>query len=196
MQRVLKLPAKGRCNLYNERMPMIENAIEYPYMPEKGTILYVDLDDEYMAQARAYAQEASLDKAMPNASIIVKDGMVIGRGANGSNYHDTNPCVRVELGIPSGQGYDLCEGCSPKNHGEPSAIADALEHGATADDLQDAELYLWGHWWCCEPCWDSMIDNGITTVYLLNDSEKLFNKAHPDNIVGSQFTYNQDQNQE
>ncbi len=173
--------------MHNERMPMSENTIEYPYMPEQGTILYVDIDNEFMAEARAYAEQASLDKAMPNASVVVKDGAVIGRGANGSTYHDSNPCVRVERGIPSGQGYELCEGCSPSNHGEPSAIADAFEHGATAEDLDGAEIYLWGHWWCCEPCWGTMLDNGIDTVYLLEGSEKLFDKNHPDNIVGRQF---------
>jgi deoxycytidylate deaminase len=168
---------------------MPETPIEYPYMPDEGTILYVGIDNGFMAEARAYAEKASLDKAMPNASIIVKDGVVIGRGANGSDYHDNNPCVRVERGIPSGQGYELCEGCSPDNHGEPSAIADALEQGAAKEDLEGAEIYLWGHWWCCEPCWGTMLDNGISTVYLLQDSEKLFNKAHPDNVVGRQFDY-------
>nr|AIA14965.1 Cytidine and deoxycytidylate deaminase zinc-binding region [uncultured bacterium] len=166
---------------------MPEVTIEYPYMPAEGTIVYVGLDNDFMAEARAFAEEASLDKAMPNASIVVKDGVVIGRGANGSTYHETNVCERVKLGMPSGQGYELCEGCSPSNHGEPSAIANAVEHGATEQDLQGAEIYLWGHWWCCEPCWGTMLDNGINTVYLLEDSEKLFNKEHPDNIVGRQF---------
>ncbi|MGF7229701.1 MAG: hypothetical protein ACQR33_07030 [Candidatus Saccharibacteria bacterium] len=161
--------------------------IEYPYMPEDGTILYVSADNEFMAAARAYAEQASLDKTMPNASLIVKDGVVIGRGANGSTYHEENGCERVRLHMPSGQGYELCEGCSPENHGEPSAIRDAHENGVTDEDLDGAEIYLWGHWWCCEPCWGSMLDNGIRTVYLLEDSQKLFNKDHPDNIVGKQF---------
>lgn len=173
--------------MYNERMPMSETTIEYPYMPEEGTILYVGIDNAFMAEARAYAERASLDKTMPNASIVVKNGAIIGRGANGSTYHETNICERVKLGSKSGEDYDRCEGCHPKNHGEPSAIADALEHGATAEDLEGAEIYLWGHWWCCEPCWGTMLDNGISTVYLLEDSEKLFNKTHPDNIVGRQF---------
>lgn len=165
----------------------MSKSVEYPYMPEEGTILYVNLDNEFMAAARAYAEEASLDKVMPNSSVIVKDGVIIGRGANGSTYHETDGCERVRLNMPSGQGYELCEGCSPANHGEPKAIANARETGASDEDLEGAEIYLWGHWWCCEPCWGSMLDSGITTVYLLEDSEKLFNKEHPDNIVGRQF---------
>jgi len=32
-----------------------------------------------------------------------------------------------------------------------------------------------------------MKEAGIRSVYLLEDSEKLFNKDHPENIVGKQF---------
>lgn len=49
------------------------------------------------------------------------------------------------------------------------------------------DLYLWGHWWFCEPCWNAMIEAGIRDVYLLENSEVLFNKAHPENIIGRQF---------
>lgn len=34
----------------------------------------------------------------------------------------------------------------------------------------------------CEPYWNAMITAGISDVYLLEDSEVLFNKAHPANI--------------
>jgi deoxycytidylate deaminase len=158
--------------------------ISYPYMPEYGQIEYIPADNPYMQQAKSYAHEHSLDKTMPNSSIIVLSGEVVGRGANGSDYHETHGCERVRRGIPTGQGYELCEGCSPKNHGEPRAIADALTR---ISSVKGADLYLWGHWWCCEPCWRAMQEAGIRTVYLLEDSEILFNKAHPGNIVGKQF---------
>lgn len=158
--------------------------IDYPYMPAGQIIDYVGMDNPFMQAAKEYAREFSLDKAMPNASVIVKDGKVIGRGANGSNYHDTHECERVKQNIPTGQGYELCEGCHPKNHSEPKAIADARTQG---HDPKGADLYLWGHWWCCEPCWKAMIDAGLRNIYLLEGSEKLFNKANPDNIVGKQF---------
>lgn len=158
-------------------------AIEYPYMPDAGEIVYVDLDNEFMQLAKEFARIESLDKVMPNTSVIVKSGEVLGIGANGSNYHETNGCERVRRNIPTGQGYDLCEGCNPKNHGEAKAISNALER-LSSEDLQDAEIYLWGHWWCCESCWSTMLDKGISTVYLLESSEVLFNREESGNIIG------------
>lgn len=158
--------------------------VEFPYMPKEGRIEYVAAENEFMQAAKEYAKKHSLDRVMPNASVVVKDGKIIGRGANGSTYHDTHECERIKRGIPTGQGYELCEGCHPKNHSEPKAVKDALK---TQSDLSGAAIYLWGHWWCCEPCWQAMLENGIRTVYLLKDSEKLFNKAHPENIVGRQL---------
>ena len=161
-----------------------DNNIIYPYIPEGRTIVYVPADNEYMVIAKAYAKENSLDKAMPNCSVIVKDGSIIGMGANGSTYHETHECERVKRGIPTGQGYELCEGCSPKNHGEPKAIKDAQDKG---NDTRGADLYMWGHWWCCEPCWNAMIEAGIRQVYCLENSEVLFNSKAEGNVVGHQF---------
>jgi deoxycytidylate deaminase len=161
-----------------------KNHINYPYLPDNREIAYVPANNQYMVETKSYAKAHSLDAHMPNASIIVLDSKIIGRGANGSDYHEKHGCERVRLGIPSGQGYELCEGCSPKNHGEPSAIADAKVQG---NATEGADLYLWGHWWCCEPCWKSMEEAGIKQVYLLEGSEKLFNKESPDNIIGHQF---------
>lgn len=159
--------------------------INYPYIPtKKGSISYVSSENLFMEEAKATAREQSLDLVMPTGVVIVKDGKIIGRGANGSNYHETHGCERVKQGVATGQGYDLCEGCHPKNHAEPKAVNDALSKGL---DLSDATLYLWGHWWCCESCWEVMLSVGIRTVYLLSNSECLFNKQHPDNIVGKQF---------
>ncbi len=158
--------------------------IKYPYLPEGRTILYVPERNPFMIEAREYAREHSLDDSVKTGSIIVKDGGIIGRGANGTDYHKTHGCERVKRGIPTGHGYELCEGCHPKNHAEPRSVANAKSLG---NDTDGADVYLWGHWWCCEGCWNSMIEAGIKNVYLLESSEKLFNKAHPDNVIGKQF---------
>jgi deoxycytidylate deaminase len=142
------------------------------------------MSNPFILQAKEYARINSLDKEMPNTSLIVKDGVVIGRGANGSTYHEMNGCERVRQNIPTGEGYELCEGCHPKNHGEGRAIKDAENNGY---DTKGADLYMWGHWWCCKPCWDRMISAGIDNVYLLEDSEILFNKKDLGNIIGKQF---------
>lgn len=160
--------------------------ISYPFMPAgDASMAYVPADNPYLQAAKAYARAHSLDKTMPTASLLVRDGQILGQGANGSDYHEKHGCERVRLGIPTGQKYELCEGCSPKNHGEPRAIADATAHG---HDTQDATIYLWGHWWCCEPCWNAMLAAGIHQVYLLQDSEVLFNRENPGNIVGRQLS--------
>lgn len=162
--------------------------ILYPYLPESRKIKYVDSNNEFIVAARAFAKEASLDDKMPNASVIVYKGKIVGKGANGSNYHKEHGCERVRQNIPTGQGYELCEGCHPKNHSEPQAIAEA-QTTLNSQNLSEADLYLWGHWWCCEPCWNAMNTAHLRDIYLLKDSEKLFNKDHADNVIDRQFNY-------
>jgi deoxycytidylate deaminase len=156
----------------------------YPYLPVTAEILYAKASNPFMQAAKDTAKRLSLDKTMPTGSVVVRNGKILGNGANGSAYHETHVCERVRLGIPTGKGYELCEGCHPKNHSEPKAISDALKH---AQSLDGSVIYLWGHWWCCEACWEAMLDHGITTVYLLENSDILFNKNHSENIVGHQF---------
>ncbi|RJQ33960.1 hypothetical protein C4568_03440 [Candidatus Parcubacteria bacterium] len=158
--------------------------IPYPYLPEGHEIKYVPADNPFMLEAKNYSREHSLDSTVPTGSVVVKNGEIIGRGANGSDYHKTHECERVKRGIPTGQGYELCEGCHPKNHSEPRAIADAKKKG---HDTKGADLYLWGHWWACEPCWNAIIEGGIANVYLMEKSQELYNKEHPDNVIGRQF---------
>jgi deoxycytidylate deaminase len=158
--------------------------IKYPYLPPGRTIQYVPADNRWMQEAREEARLHSLDDTMKTGAVIVKGNEIIGRGANGSDYHQKHVCERVRLNVPTGTGYDLCEGCHPKNHAERKAVFDAMKQGY---DANDADLYLWGHWWACEPCWNAMIEAGISNVYLLQNSEMLFNKEHHDNIVGRQF---------
>ena len=152
-------------------------AIRYPYLPEGRSIQYVPLSDPYMQAAKDFARAHSLDKHVPTGSVLVKDGKIIGRAANGSNYHESHVCERVRLKIPTGEGYELCEGCHPKNHSEGRAVEDARRNGF---DTEGSDLYLWGHWWCCKPCWDSMIAGGVSNVFLLEGSERLLNREHPD----------------
>ena len=158
--------------------------INYPYIPEGRSIKYVDEKNSVMWLAKKIARNFSLDKTMPGAAVVVKDGKVLGMGANGSNYHKEHQCQRVILGCKTGEGYEFCEGCSPKNHSEAKAIKNVQDMG---NETKGADLYLWGHWWCCKWCWDAMIEAGISNVYLLTRSEVLFNKNHSDNMVGKQF---------
>ena len=158
--------------------------IKYPYLPEGRAIEYVPPNNEFIRAARLFARLQSLDKKMPGAAVVVKDGKIIGVSANGSDHHKKHGCERVRLKCPTGQGYELCEGCHPKNHSEPRAIQNARDQRY---DPRGADLYLWGHWWCCKWCWNAMIEAGIARVVLMENSEVLFNREHPDNIVGRQL---------
>lgn len=155
-------------------------AIAYPYLPEGRTILYVEEGNSFMRAAKEEARARSLDTMMPTGAVLVKDGEIITRAANGSTYHETHECERVRQNIPTGQGYELCEGCHPKNHAERRAVE-------SARDPAGSDVYLWGHWWACESCWRAMIDAGVQNLYLLEGSERLFDKNSPENIVGKQF---------
>jgi len=166
--------------------------ITYPYKPEGVHFNYVDTADPYLRAAADVAREKSLDKTMPVGSVIVLKGKIIGRGANGSDFHTNNDCVRVLKGSKTGEEYELCEGCNPANHSEARAVAEAIASGIDKEDLKNAEIYTWGHWWCCKSCWNAMLGAGITTVNLMKGSEVLFNKEAEGNAVGSQFeTYEQ-----
>ncbi|MEM4242285.1 MAG: deaminase [Candidatus Woesearchaeota archaeon] len=157
------------------------NAIAYPYIPEGRTILYVPASHKYMAALRKYASIMSLDREHPTAAFVVRGGEIIGRGANGSKYHEQYGCERKRLNMPTGQGYELCEGCHPKNHSESRAIAYAKEAG---HNPENADIYIWGHWWICEQCWGSILEARINDVFLMEGSEMLFNNKHPGNIIG------------
>ncbi|MES2088013.1 MAG: deaminase [Patescibacteria group bacterium] len=164
--------------------------IPFPYMPEGRTVKFVPAHDRFMRAAETACRELSTDYNHPNGAVLVKDGTVIARAANQSGLknkkmlqlHKAGWCVRRILKIPSGQKYWLCPGCaSSKNHSETRVVKTAQKQGL---DTTGADVYLWGHWWCCEPCWNSMIAGGIKDVYLLEGSDKLFNPKFPENIIG------------
>src|SRR6185503_18918892 len=156
----------------------------YPYRPAGRETLYVPASHPIMRFAIGYAREHTLDETMPNASVIVVEGEPICAGANGSDFHRLYGCRRQVAGSTTGQGYHLCEGCHPRHHSERRALRSAADQGL---DMRGADLYLWGHFGCCPDCWEAMEEAGIGDVYLVEGAEALFNKRHPDNIVGSQF---------
>ncbi len=158
--------------------------IKYPYLPEGREIKYVDESNPFMAAAKEFARQNNTVRHI-HAAVIVKDGKIIARGSIGAGFHGAHGgCIREKLNVPTGTRYDLCEGCGYQYHSEASALRDASEHN---QDTRGADLYLWGHWWCCEPCWKVMIEAGIKDVYVLEGGERFFEKSHKDNILGKQF---------
>ena len=156
--------------------------IPYPYLPEGRSFIYAPITDSFMAETKRITLELSTDAQHPTGALIIKDGKAIGHGANQSalknqrliKFHKEAFCVRRFLGIPSGQKYWLCPGCSSsRHHSERRAIQDARKNGF---DANGADLYHWGHWWCCKPCWDAMIAAGIRNVYLVEGATQQFKR--------------------
>jgi deoxycytidylate deaminase len=153
----------------------------YPYLPEGRTFRYVSLADNFMAETKRVALEHSTDGKQPTGAVIVRNGAIIGSGANKSrlrnqwlrNIH-ARFCIRKLFKVKSGTKYYLCPGCASSHmHAEPQAIHDAQKkHG----NLAGADLYHWGHWWCCKPCWDAMIAVGIRDVYLVEGATEQFKR--------------------
>ncbi len=154
---------------------------QYPYLPEGRTILYVPAGNSFMAAAKDCMEKNSTDRKQPTGAVIVKNGQIIGSGANKWRLHTdwqfrlhNRFCIRRLLHVKSGTKYYLCPGCaSSEMHAETQAVQDALKRNA---DTTDADLYLWGHWWCCKPCWDSMIGGKIKNVYLVEDATEKFKR--------------------
>ncbi len=142
---------------------------QYPYLPEGRTILYVSKNNPFILEAEKIAGKTGCVKQATGA-VVVKDGKIIGRGCNAGKRVEI--CPRVERGSKTGEDYHFCkELCLQEGHGEVTSIKDAKQKG---HDTTDADLYLYGHWWCCKNCWDTMIAAGINNVYLLEGATEKF----------------------
>ena len=170
----------NKCIFFDKLEGELQNISIYlipPYKPDTFKIGYDD--DQYTEYAKKIMVEESLDENMPNGVVIEKNGKIIVTAANGSDFHkkreeemlkkDPNyafkGCIRKELGIPTGQRYDLCPGCSNENHGEYKAISKIIG----IDDynlLKGAKLHLYGHWWCCSTCCGLMTEANISEAIL------------------------------
>jgi len=144
--------------------------IEYPYLPPEREILFVSPDNPWIQAAKKMADEHSGCSWWPTGAVIVKNNQIIGQGANSGNFQPV--CPRVEQECKTGEGYHFCHDlCQQDGHSEITSVNDAL---ANNNDPQGADLYLFGHWWCCEPCWNHMITHGIQNVYLLENAHLIF----------------------
>ena len=155
-------------------------ANDYPYLPEGRIIKHVSADDRFMREAKIVRDTTSTDLNHSTGAVVVLNGKIVGHGANRSalknkkllDFHKNVFCARRFLRIQSGEKYWLCPGCSsPRYHAETRATEDALKNRGS---IQGADLYLYGHWWCCKPCWNAMITAGIHDVYLVEGAEEQF----------------------
>lgn len=156
--------------------------MEYPYFPKGRQLLFVPVSNPFMGLAEDMVKKT--ETAFPwakwiTASVIAKDNKIIASKIN-NNVHFSF-CPRRVFDSPSGQDYELCpRHCDPKNHSEARAIGETIEKERK---IQGADLYMYGHWWCCKPCWDGMMQAGITNVFLVEGAEEKFS-YEPDKRKG------------
>ncbi|MFA6306343.1 MAG: deaminase [Patescibacteria group bacterium] len=144
--------------------------IKYPYLPEGKVIQFVAEDNQFMIEAKKMAETTGCSK-QPTGAVIVKNGIIIGRGCNAGKKIEV--CPRVLNGSKTGEDYHYCkEVCLQTGHSEVTSTNNAKANG---QDSKDADLYLYGHWWCCKNCWDTIIKARIKNVYLVKNSYNKFN---------------------
>lgn len=142
--------------------------MEYPYLPEGREIEYVSEDNPHMKEAKKAWADSKCTKQKTGA-VVVKDEEIIGK-ANNTVKNAPESCPRDTEGFKTGEGYHLCKDVCQQveGHSESNAVSNAKKEGK---DTEGADVYLYGHWWCCKGCWDAMIEGGIEHVYLLEDAD-------------------------
>lgn len=168
-----------------------ESEIEYFQRPEWYEL--VPEINEFMMKAREAAIKYSLTPIFPIGIVAVKEGVLIAEAGNGNGYHEKNTespghrkgCVRRYLNaerekqglekFKSGEGFELCPGCHTDFHAEANLIRKATEQNML-EKLKGADLYMYGHFWCCKPCFEKMIMAGVKDIYLPDTYEKFKDK--------------------
>lgn len=158
--------------------------VTYPYMPEGRAFGFVPAMHPHMQAAKRAQEDCAGDSLFPVGIVLVKEDVVVARAGNGYNLGSgaRHVCPRVVLECASGTGYELCHLHDAPGHAEPQLMQAAHEQGI---DPFGCDVYMYGHWWCCEPCWKTMIDAGIARVYLLENAHEVFSR---DAVFGRTLT--------
>lgn len=164
-------------------MKQYSNDIPFPYLPDNREIEFVGEDNKFM-QVALTEKGKSNDQLYPTGAVVVKNDKIVAEAHNRAGYtnkflikiHKEGFCFRRWLKIKTGEKYWVCPGCAThKNHAESSIVL-RFEREGRLHLLQDTDLYLAGHWWCCKPCWDNMIRAGIKHVYIMKGAKEKFDK--------------------
>lgn len=81
-------------------------------------------------------------------AVIVQDGQIVSVATN----EHKEPCKRI--GYPTGEGYELCDGCNYPNHAEYKA----------SQGLKGGTCYLFGHHYACALCENELKKRNIDLV--------------------------------
>jgi len=95
--------------------------------------------EHYLNRARVAAERSTCLRRKVGAVIIRNDTEVssgyVGSPRDTENCIDIGSCIRIELGTPSGERYELCRSV----HAEQNAIINAARTGAI---VLDGEMYI------------------------------------------------------
>jgi dCMP deaminase len=95
--------------------------------------------EHYLNRAQVAAERSTCLRRKVGAVIIKNDAEVssgyVGSPRNTPNCIDLGTCIRIELGTPSGERYELCRSV----HAEQNAIINAARTGA---NVSDGEMYI------------------------------------------------------
>ena len=152
---------------------ILRGMIDKSYVPEGREYLYVGESNRFMQEAKTARATLAGDRFFPVGIVLVKDGRIIARAGNGFSQGEKgwHICPRRVLECPSGTGYELCHYESSESHAEVMAVKTAEENG---EETRGADAFLYGHYWCCQPCWQAMIKAGIKNVFLVDRASELF----------------------
>jgi dCMP deaminase len=97
-------------------------------------------DEYYLGIAKAVAQRSTC-KSVKGGAIIVKDDQIIATGYVGAprgtnDCYERGNCLRRELGIPSGERYEICRSV----HAEQNAIINSARAGVA---VLNGTIYLY-----------------------------------------------------
>lgn len=114
---------------------------------------------EYFMQIAKDVATRSTCLRRQHGAVIVKNDQILSTGYNGAPkgmpHCETLGCLREELGIPSGERYELCRSV----HAEANAIIQAAKNGVNIDG---GTIYITGM--PCYMCSKMIVNAGIKEV--------------------------------
>ena len=136
---------------------------------------------EYYLDIAKSVSERSTCLKRHYGAVIVKNDEIIATGYNGAprgreNCCDIGSCLRIKMGIPSGQRYEICRSV----HAEMNAII-----SASRKDMKGSTLYLVGvepdgsytkNTEPCSMCKRLIINAGIESIIIRNDNRNNIEK--------------------
>src|SRR4030042_2698471 len=150
-------------------------------MPRKKKGFRPDKEHYYINIAKEIASRSTCMSTIVGV-IIVKDDQIIATGYNGAprktkDCYERGFCLRREVGLPSGQQYELCRSV----HAEQNAIINSSRSGA---NILGADMYMWGiKIWAgenklldalpCFICKKMIINSGIKNFIYMDDKGRI-----------------------